>query len=90
MRFDYTKEHFQKIKVKGIFCEFIDVRVAPDTVPADKFLYEVASDDEGGWDPARIQPAVMINFYGTLICDQKLPMGSDGVLWLEDNDFVYV
>lgn len=89
MRYDYREEHFQKVKVKGIPCEFCDGRIDRSTVPAEKFLYEVAGDDDGGWDPARVKKAIMANFYGTLICEKELPLGDDGVLWLEDDDFVY-
>ena len=90
MRADYQKEHFQKVMIKGIICEFIDIRIVPDTVPVGKFQYEVAGDDESGGEPARIKKGILVNFYGTLICDEKLPLGDDGVLWLETGDFIYL
>ena len=34
--------------------------------------------------------AEWINFFGTLICSEPLPTGDDGVLWLEDGDFVWL
>lgn len=46
MRYDYWDEHFQKVKVKGIPCEFCDGRIDRSTVPAEKFLYEVAGGDD--------------------------------------------
>lgn len=43
-----------------------------------------------GGDPARIQKGVMVNFYGTLISDEELPLGEHGILWVENGDFRYL
>ena len=90
MRLDYRKEKMQAVKVKGIRCEFNDMRIDRNTVPEGKFQYEVAGDDDSGGDPARIQKGVMVNFYGTLISDEELPLGEQGILWVEDGDFRYL
>lgn len=89
MRVDYRTEHMQQVTVKGIPCEFNDMRIDRDTVPKGKYQYEVAGDDDSGWDPARVKAGVLVNFFGTLISDMPLPIGSDGVLWLEDGDFIW-
>ena len=88
MRVDYAKEHFQAVEVKGIPCQFNDMRIDRATIPEGKFQYEVAGDDDSGGDPARIQYGVMVNFFGTLICDQELPL-EDGILWVMDGDGVW-
>lgn len=87
MRMDYGKEVFSKVSVCGIECEFSDMRIKSDSVPEGKYQYEVADDDECSGDPARVKKGVMVNFFGTLICDRPLPLGDDGVLWLMDGDF---
>ena len=87
-RLDYNTELFQKVSVCGIPCEFNDMRIDRSTVPEGKYQYEVADDDESSGDPARVQPGVMVNFFGTLVCDEPLPLGKDGVLWLGEGDFV--
>lgn len=89
MRYDYREIKTEKVEVKGIPCEFYDMRIDRETVPEGKFLYEVAGDDDSGGDPARVGKGILVNFYGSLICDQKLPL-KDGVMWLEDGDFKYV
>ena len=89
-RLDYRTEKFQKVSVCGIPCEFSDMRIARDTVPEGKYQYEVAGDDESGGDPARIQLGVMVNFFGTLICGEPLPIGENGILWLDDGEFVWL
>lgn len=89
-RYDYTTECFEKVSVYGIKCEFSDIRIDCSTVPEGKYQYEVAGDDDSGGDPVRVQPGVLVNFFGTLICDRPLPIGDDGVLWLADGDFVWM
>lgn len=88
-RLNYETEHFQKVIVKGIECDFNDMRIDRATVPEGKYLYEIGSDDDCGDTPARVKVGVMVNFYGTLISDVPLPLGQDGVLWLEENDFAW-
>lgn len=90
MRYDYRKINTEQVEVKGIRCEFYDMRIDRATIPEGKHLYEVAGDDDSGGDPARVKEGIMVNFYGSLICDQPLSLGEDGVMWLEDGDFRYV
>lgn len=66
------------------------MRIARSTVPESLYQYEVADDDESQGDPTRVKKGIMVNFWGTLISDVPLPLGSDGVLWLNDGDFLYL
>lgn len=90
MRLDYRKERFSKVSVCGVECEFNDMRIVRDSVPEGKYQYEVAGDVDSGGEPARVQLVVLVNFFGTLVCDRQLPVGDDGVLWLADGDFVWL
>ena len=90
MRKDYRTELFEKVSVCGILCEFSDIRIDRDTIPEGRYQYEVAGDDDSGGDPARVQSGVMVNFFGTLICNEPFPIGEDGVLWLMDGDFKWL
>lgn len=90
MGLDYRKERMEAVEVKGTRCEFNDMRIDRNSIPEGKHLYEVAGDDDSGGEPARVKNGIMVNFYGTLICDEELPLGEDGVLWLEDGDFKYL
>ena len=60
IRLDYTKESMQKVLVRGILCEFNDMRIERSTIPEGKFMYEVADDDSDG-EPARIRPGILVN-----------------------------
>ena len=88
-RYDYSKEHFEKVRVCGIECLFSDVRIERSTVPEGKYQYEIGGDDDSGGEAARVQTGVWVNFFGTLICDNPLPLGDDNVLWLQEGDFVW-
>ena len=88
-RYDYNKEQFEKVRVCGIECLFSDIRIERSTVPEGKYQYEIGGDDDSGGEPARVQYGVLVNFFGTLICDELLPLGTDNVLWLEKDDFVW-
>lgn len=90
MRFDYQTEKFQKVSVCGIPCDFSDVRIDRSTVPKARYQYEVVDDDEGQGDPVRVGYGIMVNFFGTLISDVPLPLGYDGVLYLQESHFVWL
>lgn len=89
MRLDYRAEKFQKVSVCSIRCDFSDMRIDRSTVPEERYQYEVAGDDDSGGDPARVQRGVLVNFFGTLISDVPLPLGRDGVLWLQEGYFAW-
>ena len=89
-RLDYGKESFEKVSVCGIECEFSDMRIDRNTVPEGKYQYEVGGDDDSGGEPARVQWGIMVNFFGTLISDEPLPIGDGGILWLRDGDLVWL
>ena len=90
MKVDYNKEKFTKVRVCGIECDFTDMRIDKSTVPEGRYQYEVAGDDDSGGDPVRVQRGVLVNFFGTLISDMPLPVGEDGVLWLQKGDFEWL
>lgn len=89
MRYDYNKEHWQKVKVKGVPCLFNDLRIDRGTVSDGKFLYEVADGDCDGI-PARIRPGILVNFFGTLVCDVPFVPDEGDTVWLEDGDWEWV
>ncbi|MDE6882189.1 MAG: hypothetical protein K2P48_03635 [Lachnospiraceae bacterium] len=90
MQIAYNREKFTTVNVYGIECDFSDMRIDRSTVPKGRYQYEVANDDESQGDPTRVKKGIMVNFWGTLISDVPLPLGSDGVLWLDDGEFLYL
>lgn len=90
MVIDYRTGRFQKVIVCGIPCDFSDMRIDRSTVPEGRYQYEVADDDESQGEPSRVKRGIMVNFFGTLICEIPLPFGNDGVLWLQERDFEWL
>ena len=90
MQIAYNREKFTTVKVYESGCDFSDMRIDRSTVPKGRYQYEVADDDESQGDPTRVKKGIMVNFWGTLISDVPLPLGSDGVLWLDDGEFLYL
>ena len=89
IRLDYTKESMQKVLIRGILCEFNDMRIDRSTVPKEKYMYEVA-DDDGDGEPARIRPGILVNFFGTIICNQKLEPDDGDTVWLQDDEWEWM
>ena len=89
IRLDYTKERMQKVLVRGISCEFNDMRIDRNTIPEGKFMYEVADDDSDG-EPARIRPGILVNFFGTIVCNQKLEPDERDVIWIQDGEWEWI
>ncbi len=87
MRYDYRNIKTQIVEVRGIVCEFYDMRIDRTAIPEGKFLYEVAGDGDSGGDPTRIKACVLVNFIGTLICDRELPLEDEDVLWVVARDW---
>lgn len=89
-RQDYSKVIFDRIRICGRMCWFNGMRINRSTVPTEKHQYEVAGDDECCCEPVRVKKGILVNFFGTVISDEPLPIGEDGNLWLEEGDFVWV
>ena len=89
MRYDYNKEKWSKVEVKGKECLFNDSRIDKNTIPEGKFMYEVADGDSDGI-PARIRPGIMVNFYGTLVTDEPFTPDEGDTVWLDENDWKWL
>lgn len=84
----YKKHEMEIISYKGKEYEFIDMRLDRSTVPEGKYVYEVADDSSDG-EPCRIKPFILVDFFGTILADEPIPM-EDGVAWIEDEEWYYV
>ncbi len=74
MTFDYNEESKSPLTIvlgngKKIHGEFIDVRIAADTIPEGKQWYHLRHSDCDGGDIASVRRGcVSVNFFGTFIC----------------------
>lgn len=85
VRYDYNRERWQKVEVKGIPCLFSDIRIDRRTVPEGKYMYEVADACDG--IPCRMRQGILVNFYGTIICDQTFQPDEGDTVYLDDEDW---
>lgn len=75
MTFDYNEQDRTPMllvlengtTVKG---EFIDLRITVGTLPPNKEWYQIRHADDDGGEPASLKRGcVVVNFFGTFICD---------------------
>lgn len=75
MTFNYNEEEKTPMSLvleNGISVEgeFIDLRIAPDTLPAGKQWYQIRHSDDDDMEAASLKHGcVAVNFFGTFICD---------------------
>lgn len=75
MLYDYRKEDKRPMLLtlendKTIEGEFIDLRIATDTLPEGKLWYQIRHTDDDWTEPASLKNGcVVVNFCGTFICD---------------------
>lgn len=73
MRYDARKEHWMPMEIRGVHGYFSDVRIDRKTVPEPFHIWELADADCDGM-PCRYRPAVLVNFFGTFITTEELPI----------------
>lgn len=75
MAFDYNKEEKTPMSLvleNGISIEgeFIDLKIAPDTLPTGKQWYQIRYSDDDDMEVVSLKRGyVIVNFFGTFICD---------------------
>lgn len=78
---------------KKVYAQWYDMRIARESVPEGKHMYQCA-DYDGTGIICRIQPSVMVDFFGTIVTDA--PLVFDGTsddpesqkMILEEDDFL--
>lgn len=73
MRYDAMEVYWLPItirKTEGYFC---NERIKPDSVP-DRFTVWEVADADGNGEIARYRPWILVNFWGTFITENDLPV----------------
>ena len=96
MVYDYKEENKTPMsltlengqKVEGLF---VDVRLKVDSIPQGKEWYQIRHCDNDWTEPASLKNGcVVVNFYGTFICDpiHGLDRGDELEIleWFTEND----
>lgn len=64
---------FQTVSVNGNPYMFSDLRIERNTIPPDLYVYNLADNDSDG-RPVMASPYVCINYFGTIIGRDPLPV----------------
>lgn len=93
MTFDYNKEDKTPMSLvleNGITVEgeFVDLRIAVETLPKGKRWYQIRHSDYDGSEPASLKRGcVVVNFFGTFICDPIAGMNDGDELEIKEWGF---
>lgn len=74
MRYNANEVQWETVAVLGKIMLFSDCRVDRKTVPDGMYMYEVRHADDDWGDPCEIAEGVLVNFFGTLLSREKLPL----------------
>lgn len=74
MRNNARDIQWEIVTVCGKTMLFSDCRVDKATVPDNLYMYEVRHADDDWGDPCEIAEGVLVNFFGTLLSEEKIPL----------------
>lgn len=90
-RTNANEKTYQQIKLFGKIVLFTPSRIDRTTVPEELFLYEVMHDDECQGIMCSISRSVMVNFWGTVISNDIIPLDRLGYRDIdEDRDVKFL
>lgn len=78
-------ESFDSMTVNGMPALFTNFRIDRNAVP-EGHAYDIRESDDGGRF-ATIEPEVMVNHAGTILTREKLVMGENGYVRIEEYGF---
>ncbi|MCD8324705.1 MAG: hypothetical protein LUC32_07150 [Clostridiales bacterium] len=76
MRFDAKSERWMPMRIRGIDGYFSDVRINRNSIPDGFHFWELA-DGESDGIPCRYRPFILVNFFGTFISTENLPVDDE-------------
>ena len=94
-RFKANEVSWEKVRVLDKEGLFSDLRIEKDSIPEGYLMYEIRHDDNGWGEPVEIALGVLVNFFGTVIVKEPLPLEPSPVtgnayLWIEEGDWKYL
>ena len=76
-------ETFESMTINDTPALFTDMRIDRNAVPEGLYAYDIRESDDGGRF-ATIEPEVMVNHAGTILTREKLVMGENGYVQIEE------
>lgn len=87
-KYKVLNEKYMSVTVCGISALMSYGRIKLDTIPGGIHRYEMRHEDEDGTMPCHIQHNVMVNHYGTILSKKELPLGEEGFINIDDDNFI--
>ena len=79
-------ETFESMTINDTPALFTDMRIDRNAVPEGLYAYDIRESDDGRRF-ATIEPEVMVNHAGTILTREKLVMGENGYVRIEEYGF---
>ena len=89
-RIEFNAERFYtRIEIAGNQYLFSSSRIKKESIPEGMYMYEIA-DADGDGCISRVQPYVLVNFWGTIIGKDPVPLDETGHYYPEDGSDEYL
>lgn len=90
MRKHASEITYDEVTLLGIPALLTDWRVDRATTPDGLHLYELRHADEDWGEPCQAAKGILVNFYGSILTVQPLPIPASGYLDFDTQELVYV
>lgn len=80
---------YETMEMLGQTVLFTDMRVDRTTIPEGLHAYSLRHDDECQGDICEIAPSIMVNFWGTILCRDEIPLTDNGRRYVDEYDYTY-
>lgn len=85
---DARNEHYTLVDVDGYICLFTNMRLDRETIPDDIYCYDVR-DDCGDGSFAQIQKSVLVDFWGSILTKDSIPLDPQWHCYWPERDAEY-
>ena len=89
MRQDANRLNYDAVTIFGKPALFTDWRIDRDTVPHGLYHYELRHEDEDWGSPCQIAKGILVNFFGTILTAEPIPLDEDGRRDFDSAELVY-
>ena len=80
---------YDAVTVFGKPALFSDYRIDRSTVPPGLHMYELRHEDEDWSAPCQIAREIFVNFFGTILSAEPIPLDNDGYRDLDRGELIY-
>lgn len=81
---------YDEVTLLGIPALLTDWRVDRTTIPNGFHLYELRHADEDWGEPCQVAKGILVNFYGSILTVQQLPLPVSDYLDFDTQELAYV